>query len=169
MIRKLALAFAGLAVAAPVHAAEAPKVRALKDIYAAGFRDCSEKMAEAVAFVHEDDEAYDYLGSWSTNNPNTEMASAVTSQTYTDGHGVATVTAVKVQGGGCNVSITQALTVPEETCESLKTDAFKDWKPYAEFNEADVLEDPTSAGSHVVLTPIGKTACLMVKHIIVHQ
>jgi hypothetical protein len=169
MIRKFVLAFAALAAAAPVHAAEPPKVRAMKDIYGAGFRDCSDRMAEAVAFVHEDDDAYDYLGLWSIKKPNTEMATALTSQAFTDGHGVATVTAVKTPGGACNVSITQALTTPDQTCDALKKDSFKEWKPYAEFNEAELLQDPTSDGSHIVLTPVGKTGCLMVKHIMIHE
>ena len=168
MIRKFALALVALAVAAPAQAAP-PKVRALKDIYAAGFEDCAARMAEGVEFIHEDDEVYDYLGLWSLKKPNDEMATALTSQSFTDGHGVTTISAIRTRSGACNVSITQSLTTPDQTCESLKKDSFKDWKRYAEFNEAELLQDPTSDSAHLVLTPIGKTGCLMVKHIMIHE
>jgi hypothetical protein len=165
MIRKATLALAALAIAAPAQA-EAPKVRALKEIYAAGFHDCADRMADFVAFLHEDDENYAYLGLWSQNKPNAETASVVTSQAYTDGHSIATVSAVKTLGGGCNVTLTQSFVVPDQTCAALKKSSFKAWKFYGELNKAEVLEDPTTANSNVVLTPIGKTGCMIVKHIV---
>ncbi|RAK66489.1 hypothetical protein [Phenylobacterium kunshanense] len=164
MYRPFVIALAGAAIAAPAHGAP-PKVQALKDIYAAGFQDCADAMGEIVKFVHEEED-YAYLGLWSAAKPNTEMATAMTSQSFTDGHGIATVSAVKTVGGGFNVTLTHVFIVPNQTCAQLRDTTFKAWKFYSDFGGASLYEDPTTANSNAALTPIGKTGCLIVKNLL---
>lgn len=162
---KLIPALLAVAIALPAQA-EPPKVRALTDVYAAGFRDCIPPMQEFVQFVHEDDENYAYLGLWSVDKPNGSMSTVLTSQAFTDGHSISTITAVKTSTGGCNVTLTQSFVVPEQTCTDVKGDTFKEWKFKSDFNGATLFEDPTTPNGHAVMTPVGKTGCLIVKSLL---
>ncbi|MFZ5720211.1 MAG: hypothetical protein ACOY5Y_12210 [Pseudomonadota bacterium] len=167
-MRAVIAALAAVAMATPSFA-EPPKVRGLQDIYKAGFHDCAEAMADFVRFVHEDDEAYAYLGVWSQAKPNAEMATVLTSQPYTDGHGIATITGIKTVSGACNVTLTQAFTVPDQTCPKLRDDAFKGWKFYSEFSGSTLYEDPTTPNGNLTLTPMGETGCLIVKQLVRYE
>jgi len=166
-MRKLICLLTACAVAAPAYAAP-PKVRGLKDIYAAGFKDCIGPMEKFVTFVHDDDDAYAYLGVWSQTKPNGEMATIMTSEGYSDGQSIATITAVKT-ASGCNVSLTQAFVVPSQTCPTVRDETFKEWKFYSDLNGATLYEDPTTPNGNVALTPIGKTGCMIVKSLVAFE
>jgi hypothetical protein len=167
-MRALICFLAACATASPAYAAP-PKVRALADIHKAGFKDCIEPMARFVTFVHDDDDAYAYLGVWSQEKPNTEMATVLTSEGYTDGHSLATITAVKTANGACNVTLTQAFVTPEQTCPRVRDESFKEWKFYSELNGATLYEDPTTPNGNVAMTPVGKTGCLIVKNLVAFE
>lgn len=155
-----------LALAAPVQAQEPPKSRVLQKGYEAGFKDCARALERFITFVHEDEDDYGFLSTWSTKRPNDEMMTAMTAQAFTDGHGVTTFAAVKTAPGACDVTLTQTITLPELPCEKVRTDAFKDWKLYTELSGLPVLEDPTDTNTNVTLAPLGQTGCVIVKHIL---
>lgn len=163
-MHKLALALAALSVALPAHA-QAPKVRALQDIYKAGFKDCAPAMEEFVKFVHEDDEEYSYVGKFALEKTNESAAGAITIQKFDDGQGVASITASKTPTGKCDVVLTHTLVIPGEACDDVRTTALKDWKLFLQANETNVYQDPTTPNGHAVLSPIGTKGCLMVKHL----
>jgi hypothetical protein len=157
-------AMAACALAAPANAAP-PSVRALQAGYQAGFRDCAAAAEPFVKFVHEDDAAYGFMGVWSKSRPNAEMLGVVTSEAYGDGQGLSTISAVKTASGACNVTVTQAVLIPSRSCADLKGSTFKDWKLLNELNGAPIYQDPTTSDISVVLTPVGKTGCLIFKHL----
>lgn len=163
-MHKLALALAALSIALPAHA-QAPKVRALQDIYKAGFKDCVPAMQKFVEFVHEDDESYSYLGKYALENANQSAAGAVTVEKFSDGQGVASITGTKNAAGKCDVVLTHTFVFPEITCDSLRTEALKEWKLFVQMNESNVYQDPTTPNGHAVLSPVGKGGCLLVKHL----
>lgn len=164
---RLLLAVAALAVATPAPAPAAePEVRVLKEGYKAGFRDCAAAAEKVVRFIHEDDSAYGYIATWATKKTNESMLGAVTSESYADGQGVTTFSAVKAASGGCDVSATQTLMIPEKPCDELRKASFADWKDYTEIDGLPVLSDPRDPNASLTLMPIGKTGCVLVKHLI---
>lgn len=163
-MHKLIIALAALAIGSPVEAAP-PKVRALQDIYQAGFKDCAPAMERFVQFVHEDDESYSFVGKFSLDDANRSSAGAVTVERFTDGQGVASITGTKTAAGACDVVLTHTLVFPAETCDAVRTTAFKEWKLFMQMNESNVYEDPSTPNGHAVLSPIGATGCLVVKHL----
>lgn len=169
MIRRALLILAALAVATPAPAAapaEEPGVRALKEGYKAGFRDCAAAAEKVVRFFHEDDAAYGFIATWATQKTNESMLGAVTSESYADGQGVTTFSAVKAASGGCDVSATQTLMIPEKPCDELRKAAFADWKDYTEIGGLPVLSDPRDPNASLTLMPIGKTGCVLVRNLI---
>ena len=165
VMHKFVLALTALAVALPAQAAP-PKARALQDIYKAGFTDCAPAMEKFVEFLHEDDETYSYVGKFAIDKTNQSSASAITVVKYPDGQGVASITGTKNAAGACDVVLTHTLVVPGQTCDELRTTAFKDWKLFSQMNESNVYQDPTTPNGHAVLSPVGDKGCLMVKHLI---
>jgi len=164
-MQKFVLALSALAIALPAQSAP-PKVRALQDIYKAGFTDCAPAMEKFVKFVHEDDDSYSYVGKFALEKANQSSASAITVVKYPDGQGVASITGTKTAGGKCDVVLTHTLIVPAQTCDELRTTVFKDWKLFVQMNESNVYQDPTTPNGHAVLSPAGDKGCLMVKHMI---
>jgi len=155
-----------LALAAPVQAQEPPTSRVLQKGYAAGFKDCARALERFIVFIHEDDDDFGYLSTWSTKRPNDEMMSALTVQTFTDGHGVTTFSGVKTAPGVCDITLTQTVTLPELPCDKARADAFREWKPLTELGDLPVYEDPTDPNTTATLAPLGKTGCVVVKHIL---
>lgn len=166
MKARLALLVAALAVAASPAVAAEPGVRVLKEGYKAGFQDCAGAAEKFVRFIHEDDAAYGFITTWSTEKTNQSMLGAVTSESYADGQGVTTFTAVKAASGGCDVSATQTLMIPEKPCDEIRKASFADWKDYTEIGGLPVLSDPRAPNASLTLMPIGKTGCVLVKHLI---
>lgn len=162
-MHKFALALAAISVAMPAQA-QAPKVRALQDIYKAGFKDCAPAMERFVKFVHDDDEAYSFVSKFAVEDTNRSTAGAVTVERFSDSQGVASITATKNAAGKCDVVLTHTFVFPEMTCDALRAEALKDWKLFLKLNEANVYEDPTTPNGHAVVSPAGK-GCLLVKHL----
>lgn len=163
-MRAFVWALSACAIAMPSHA-EPPKVRALGDIYKAGFHDCAPAMEKFVQFVHENDASYSYVGKFALERANESSAGAVTVEKFADGQGVATITGTKNAAGKCDVVLTHTLMIPDPTCEALRNSALKEWKFFSQMNETGVYEDPTTPNGHAFLSPIGK-GCLLVKHLI---
>lgn len=165
-MRPMIIGLIALALATPVRAQEPPKARAVLGGYNAGFKDCARALERFVVFVHEDDDAYGFLSTWSTTRPNDEMMTAITSETFTDGHGVTTFAAVRTASGTCDLTLTQTITLPALPCDKAREDAFKDWKPYTELSGLQVYEDPTDANTTATMIPLAKSGCVIVKHIL---
>jgi len=164
-MKAVVCALSVLAIATPGHA-EPPKVRALTDIYKAGFTDCAGAMEKFVQFVHEDDKTYSYLGKYALTKANESIAGAVTVEKFADGQGIAAISGVKTVAGKCDVVLTHTLMIPNQTCDELRTSALKEWKLFLQMNETNVYQDPTTPNGHAFLSPIGEKGCLLVKHLI---
>jgi hypothetical protein len=165
-MRALIIGLMAFTLAAPAQAQEPPKARAVLGGYNAGFKDCARALERFVVFVHEEDDDYGFLSTWSTARPNDEMMTAITAETFTDGHGIATFAAVKSAAGTCDVTLTQTITLPELPCGKAREDAFKAWKPVTELEGLQVYEDPTDANTTATLIPVGQIGCVIVKHIL---
>jgi hypothetical protein len=164
-MKTLALLLAALSLPLPAFAAP---TNAAKQGVENGFKACVEPFDTAVRFVHENDETYAYVGTWSKRAPDGEAYNAVTSERYPDAHGLTSFTGVKTASGRCNVVFTQALVVPEKTCDALRKEAFADWKFYVALNGVNTYEDPTSSDVSVMLLPTGKTGCLVFKQAVLY-
>ena len=163
-MHKLVLALSALAVSLPAQA-QPPKARALQDVYKAGFKDCIPAMEKFVQFVHENDESYSFVGKFALENANQSSAAAITVEKYDDGQGVASITGTKNAAGKCDVVLTHTIVFPEMTCDALRTTGLKDWKLFVQMHESNVYQDPTTPNGRAVLSPVGKTGCLLVKHL----
>ena len=163
-MKKLALLLAALVAPLPAAAQQLPPASAaVKQGVQNGFTSCAAPLDTAVQVVHGQDQAYAFVGTWSQRNPDAEAYNALTSQRYPDGHGLASLTGVKAASGKCNVVFTQALVVPEKTCEALRKEAFAEWKFYVNLGGVNTYEDPTSSDVSVTLLPVSKTGCLVFK------
>jgi len=162
----LAVASNALAAPAMTPAATDKLSRAAQQGYDVGFRDCAAAVDNLVKFIHEDDQNYAYFGQWSATDPNRETFSSLTSEVYNDGKGLTAFAATKNAAGKCSVVVTQTVVIPNTICATLRETTFKTWKEYAELNGDKILEDPTTPNANVVLTPIGQTGCLLLKHIV---
>lgn len=159
----LILAALTLPLPADAQSAPPPTTRAVQAGFAAGFTDCAGPLDAAVKFVHEDDQAYAQLGTWSKDNPNGEAFNTVTSERLPGGQSVTSFTGVKTASGKCDTLFTQVLAVPAKSCEALAKTSFKGWKYYSDLNGAAVYEDPTSPSVNVILIATSKTSCVIVK------
>jgi hypothetical protein len=161
---KKALLFAA-ALALPLPAQAQPAMsRAVQQGWNAGFRDCAADLDAAVKFVHEDDQAYAHLGTWSKADANREAFNTVTS----DRQSVTSFTGVKAASGKCDTVFTQIVPAQGKSCEALQTSELKDWKFLNELNGAAVFEDPGSPGINLILVATSKTSCLIVKQAVVY-
>jgi len=166
-MKALGLVLALCAVTSNAYAA--PELtRAVKQGYDVGFRDCSGALDQFVKFVHSDDKSYAHLGRWSVEHPNEETFSSITSETYSDGKGLTSFSATKNAAGKCSVTFTQAFIVPDKICATLRTTIFKEWKEYATLNGDKIYEDPTTPNANLILSPIGQTGCLLLKHVVAY-
>ena len=166
-MRNLALLLAALALPLPAAAqtrpAAPPTTAAVKQGVEKGFKSCTEPLETAVRVVHGEDEDYAFVSTWSIRAPDDEAYNALTSQRYPDARGIASLTGVKAASGKCNVVFTQALVVPEKTCEALRKETFAEWKFFANLSGVNTYEDPTSSDVSVMLLPVSKTGCLVYK------
>jgi hypothetical protein len=161
-LHKSVLAIAALAVALPAHA-EPLKSTAVQGLYKTGFKDCAAAMDRFVSLLHEDAD-YDYFSLFANERPNESAAATVTAEKYDDGQAIASITATKNASGKCDVTFTRTLAIPTQTCEQVRG-ALKEWKLVSQMGESDLYEDPTTPDGHLILAPIGKTGCLMVRHL----
>ena len=160
MRRTLAFAFALLLPSSALAQAAEPTTRAAQQGYQQGFRDCAPDLDAAVKFVHGDDAGYGHLGVWSKDNPNGEAFSSLTADPRS---GVAAFTGVKTAAGVCDTVFTQIQPAPQD-CAQIQKTALKDWKPLGDLRGLPLYEDPTTASVTVLLVPLGKKSCLIVKH-----
>jgi hypothetical protein len=145
--------------AAPGAAPAAPS-RAVQQGMEHGFRDCAPDLDQAVKLVHEDDDAYAHMGTWSTANGNGELFNSLTAA---PGSGVTSFTGVKTAAGKCNTTITQV--VPTDlSCEEAQKTGFKDWKAVGDLRGLPLLEDPTTPAVNVLMIATSKKTCLIIKH-----
>ena len=165
-MKTLALLLAALSL--PLSAAAQPKTSAVKQGVDNGFKTCVAPLETAVQVVHGQDEAYAFVGTWSRRAPDDEAYNAMTAQRYPDAFGLASLTGVKAASGKCNVILTQALVVPEKSCEALRKEAFADWKFYVALSGVNTYEDPSSSDVSVTLLPTGKTGCLVFKQAVLY-
>jgi len=160
-------ALVACAIGAPVQAAvpPPPKANALQDVYQGGFKACAPAMERMVKTIHKDDAAYAWLGMWSMDKPDDQMATAVTSERLEGGHAVTTFSAAKTDKGKCDVSVTYVETALGESCAHVRENAYKAWRYVGDFNNATVYQDPETPNSKLVLTTAG-AGCLIVKSIV---
>ena len=159
----LALNAAAAPAATPSAAKSTDLSRAVAQGQKAGFRDCGPAMDMAVKFVHDDDASYAHFGRWSSEAPNDETFTSLTSATFQDGKSLTAFTGTKNARGKCSVGFTQFLIIPDKICSTLRKEAFAGWKEYGELGADKIYEDPTSPNADVVLVPVGQTGCVIVK------
>jgi hypothetical protein len=166
-MKKLMLLAAALLACTPADAEPAPS-RAAKQLYDQGFHDCAEPLDQAVKFAHADDAAYSYLDSWSVEDPNAAVGSALTLQQFIDGRAVNAISVVKNAAGKCDIVLTAVFPVLEKTCSAVLADSFKGWKRHEELEPLEVYQDPDMTGSTVAMSPLGLNGCLVVKHAVIY-
>ena len=129
-----------------------------------GFRTCAAEMDRVVRDVAKDDGAH--LGTWNTQAPDDRMFNTLLVRTYSDGNMLVTVTAVKNALGKCDVTMTQAFSLPAKPCPTLRETILKGWKFFSDVGGLPVYEHPDNPSLNATLAPIGVTGCLVVRHVV---
>lgn len=145
---------------APALAGEADYA-SISQLKAKGFMKCSGSQSTTTKFLYPKED-YAYINLWNALNPDTHMATTVTSKKYSDGAGVSLITTTPTQSGECDSSMVQIFS-STDTCSKLRETVFKEWKYFNVLGEASVYDDPTSDNVSVVLAPTDN-GCLIVKY-----
>jgi hypothetical protein len=145
-------------------AAEPPLSRAVQAGVDHGFKACAGAMDEYVKYLHENDDTYDHLGTWSKAHPDKYMFSTIISDPTSESDVVSSVSAVRNADGQCDVTFVQVVPFVDKPCAQLRETVFKDWKYYDVISKSTVLEESDFVGSYVILTPLKTGGCQVLKH-----
>lgn len=166
-MRKILLATAMLACAS-VSSAETKLSRAVQQGADQGFKACAPMLDQLVKFMHEDDEAYSHVGSWAPTDTDDTLFTALTGSPIPESTAISSFSAVKNKAGRCDATLTHVAPVLDVSCATVREQVLKDWKFYSDLAGAAIYDDPTLEGSSVILSPMGKAGCLIVKTVVLY-
>ena len=119
------IALGVFAVSQAIHAQDAPRPAAVKQLVENGFKKCADKLSGSMNWVNKEANTA-HITTWSEANPDKRTATAVTSKRFSDGDSMlGSFTASPDVSGNCTTTSMQVF-ISIKSCPKIREDTFKD-------------------------------------------
>lgn len=122
-------------------------------------------MVSSAANAIIDDKPHSSLSTWNIQSPNKRIFNSQIAVKYSDGYGLASLTAAPTAANQCDVSYTRVMSIPEP-CDVLRKTAYQDWEGTTDTTSN--LITLSNGSANMIMMPF-LTGCTLVTTVVAYE